>query len=676
LNSLETIANSLGGSKKTPEGYLCRCPCHEDKSASLSLKLSSSGDVITNCLAGCDWKDIKDKLKDMGLLEKRRTGNVEARPKYNKYEGATFYIYRDLVGNEIARKVKLANKKMWFERLEGNQWISGLAGRTIPLYNLSAVKEASTVYLCEGEKDAESLIAIGLTATTNHAGASSWASHLTEQLAGKTVIIIPDNDIAGKKRVNIVSSKIEAVCDEVRVFMPDGVPDHGDVTDWIQNGGNALTILEKSEAVKSKSGSKAKRDDYFSLFEDVLKRPKRCIFNQKLMTFEHAHELWNPAINYLDVIKSEAIHRRECGGLEFKVSEVLPHFQFYENQCEEQFLVDVPVWDGDNRIEAMAGLVKLKDEAGISANAFTELLKEWCSLTFERLEDPMIQNRVLVLQGGQGVGKDTWTSMLVDGLGQFCVPLSVMKEDKDTYLNIHRGLVMKISEFDKTAKAEVSTLKDIITAPETNLRAPYDRDAKVRKSRCSFISSANASNLLRDHTGNRRFLIVEIESIEYGYKGWSRQQIKDWQMQCLAEMKTLAAESYRASAESWQEMNEYIESKTPVSPDEEILGQFLALLREELGEFESFAPDGYIDYSPNDKIVMDIIAKLSRDTRLNPRGINRMLRDSIGVKRRVGDTRVRVLRVTGEAINSLQLTNSNTVSSAPTELFDEEQTPF
>jgi uncharacterized protein YggL (DUF469 family) len=194
---------------------------------------------------------------------------------------------------------------------------------------------------------------------------------------------------------------------------------------------------------------------------------------------------------------------------------------------------------------------------------------------------------------------------------------------------------MKISEFDKTAKTDVSTLKDIITAPSTNLRAPYDKDSKLRLSRCSFISSANAENLLRDPTGNRRFLIFEIESIEYAYAGWSKQQIQEFQMQCLAQMRHLADCDYTASAESWRQMREYIEKQTPSEYAQDIADQFVQECRSSVTL--SLASGQELD--PADANVRTIISFIAKQNHLRYGVVKNMIQSKIGVHRRNGNRR-------------------------------------
>lgn len=632
MSLAESIANNLGGKKSTPEGYLCRCPCHEDKTSSLSLADTDAG-LLVNCFAGCEWKVIKAELERRGLLPSSKA--PAKRKGENKY-----YVYKDIAGNTLCRKVKTPEKKMWFERLDGNIWRPGLAGMVVPLYNLRDVLSASVVYLCEGEKDAETLIAAGHCGTTNHAGAGSWAPHLSDSLKSKTVVIIPDNDEPGRKRIRIVSKALQGLVKELRVFIPDGVPDHGDITDWVEAGGDVGTILARSTVIEKRKESKhAPIDDYFELFESTWDHPRKCMFSEKLMRWSTDGEFWTPCINSIGLIKSAALVLNETRESKFSMDAIEHHFLAFEASKQPELLVDIPTWDGQERIAGMASLMQLRSEAGITDDAWIELLKEWCALCFERLHNPKVQNRILILQGPQGIGKDTWTDMLVDGLGQFCVPLNVVAGDKDTFLSLHDGLVMKISEYDKTSKTEVSTLKDMITTPKTMLRGAYERERRLRHSRCSFISSANVKDLLRDHTGSRRYMIIEIESITYAYDGWDDERVKVWQMQCLAEMQHLASIKYRASADSWRQMREYLDGKTPTDLARDAIELFSQRLRKD--NAMAFGNDE-IRIAPNDERAVTVVGTISKELGIKFSTVKNMLNSELMQRVRIGNDRPRV----------------------------------
>lgn len=72
------------------------------------------------------------------------------------------------------------------------------------LYNLSRLQFAKTVFLTEGEKDAETLMKSGLRDSSGHeivattsGGADSWHDELADDLLGKRVIV--DADEAGAR---------------------------------------------------------------------------------------------------------------------------------------------------------------------------------------------------------------------------------------------------------------------------------------------------------------------------------------------------------------------------------------------------------------------------------------------------------------------------------------------
>lgn len=593
---IEKIGHALGGCKKNTSGVLCKCPCHDDKTSSLSLKITENNRLAINCFAGCSFETVRAELDKRGLLEKK-----EETAKKSDYEIIAIYSYTDENGVELFQKYRTRTKKGLHRRKNPNatskkdEWIYNIKDTRNVLYNLPAVLKSDVVYLCEGEKDADNLNRLGLCATTNNAGALSWRNDFTETLKEKELIVCQDNDKAGEMRTAKLYKELFSYVKSFRVFIPSGVPEHGDVTDWLNTGGDAQNINllavkyeEKKEAALKESQEKyqeskketkeqkprgkkeripeATIEDYYALFDIVLNDPKKCIFAQKVMSFDKIEGLWNPSVNYLDIIKSRALVLNQTQtNIEYSIGAILPHYKSYETTKEARLLVDIPEWDGTDRISEMAYLCSLNQEY-VKDEDFSELLKEWMATMFLRLENPLIQNKIIVLQGDQGLGKDTWIEHLLGGLDQFLIPFRVSHDSKDMYMQLHQGLVMNISEFDKTAKTEVSVLKDIITSQKTNIRAPYDTDARTRFSRCSFISSANIENILRDYTGNRRFMIFEIESIDYAYKKWSSKEKRLWQMQCLAQGEYLASINYKAREECHEKMKGYIVQNTPIKP--------------------------------------------------------------------------------------------------------------
>ena len=102
-----------------------------------------------------------------------------------------------------------------------------------------------TIFVVEGEKDVESLEALGFCATTN-AGGAAW-KYTTEFIGhfegAKRIVFIPDCDEPGRKAALERAAQLSAVCDDVRIVELDAMRSDGfDVTDWIAAGGTATQL--------------------------------------------------------------------------------------------------------------------------------------------------------------------------------------------------------------------------------------------------------------------------------------------------------------------------------------------------------------------------------------------------------------------------------------------------
>lgn len=99
------------------------------------------------------------------------------------------------------------------------------------------------VYLCEGEKDVETLRALDLNATTNPNGALNWKAEFNAYLAGLHVVIPVDNDDRGRQRGADILRTLLPIARSVKVVELPGLKPHGDVTDWLDGGKTKADLL-------------------------------------------------------------------------------------------------------------------------------------------------------------------------------------------------------------------------------------------------------------------------------------------------------------------------------------------------------------------------------------------------------------------------------------------------
>jgi putative DNA primase/helicase len=233
MNTTQLLAK-FGNFKKAGAGYLVHCPSHEDDRPSLSIGTGDNGAIVMYCHAGCEPAQILAKI---GLQMKDLYP-----PKQNLPPGiAKTYDYTDVAGKLLYQVCRKHDKTFLQRRPDGSGgwiWKTGKAVKRVP-YRLHELAGHKTVYVVEGEKDADRLWSIGLPATTNAGGAGKWGASESKALrdVGVTrVVIIPDNDEPGVIHANEVAQKCKKVGLAQSIVMLPGLSIKEDVSDWLAQG--------------------------------------------------------------------------------------------------------------------------------------------------------------------------------------------------------------------------------------------------------------------------------------------------------------------------------------------------------------------------------------------------------------------------------------------------------
>ena len=224
------------------------CPVHADDTPSLSLSLAQDGGkVLVRCQAGCDQKAVIAALREKGLWPEAKKN-----PNGNGRRIVSTYGYHDAAGHLLYETVRYQPKDFRQCQPDGNGgYVYNLDGVCRVLYHLPQLVAAmpdETVYVVEGEKDADRLAGLGFVATTSPMGARKWRREYTDSLAGRTVRIIPDNDEPGRRHAQDVAASLHGVAAEVRILALPGLPEDGDISDWLDAGGTAEALCELGAA--------------------------------------------------------------------------------------------------------------------------------------------------------------------------------------------------------------------------------------------------------------------------------------------------------------------------------------------------------------------------------------------------------------------------------------------
>jgi hypothetical protein len=184
-------------------------------------------------------------------LDPRRDGQAKPKPPPSgKGKIVATYDYRDAGGKVLFQAVRYDPKD--FRQRRPNDkggWIWNLDGVAIVPYRLPELLDADpaeTVWIPEGEKDVDRLRSLGRVTTCNPMGAEKWRDELSPHLRGRHVVILADNDAAGRRHVEKVarsvaphaaSVKVIDLAEACRRLGLGELPEKGDVSDLLDLGG-------------------------------------------------------------------------------------------------------------------------------------------------------------------------------------------------------------------------------------------------------------------------------------------------------------------------------------------------------------------------------------------------------------------------------------------------------
>lgn len=212
--NIDEFAGQFASARPQGGGYRVRCPAHEDRQASLMIHTGRSGNLLLKCHAGCETADVLAALgKTFADLRAEEAKVVTPMRRVKVAE----YVYTDAHGEYLYTVVRTAPKGFYNKDLpDRDQRV---------LYRLpeiaAAKKRGATVYVVEGEKDADALASRGLVATCNVGGAGKFYPHYVRQLAGVAeVVVVADDDAAGVPHALEVARLVSEAGLTVRVLRP------------------------------------------------------------------------------------------------------------------------------------------------------------------------------------------------------------------------------------------------------------------------------------------------------------------------------------------------------------------------------------------------------------------------------------------------------------------------
>lgn len=185
-------------------------------------------------------------------------------------------------------------------------------------------------------------------------------------------------------------------------------------------------------------------------------------------------------------------------------------------------------WDGIPRVNTL-----LIDYFGAEDNAYTRAaIRKTLVAAVARVFEPGIKfDTALILVGEQGTYKSTFVKKL--GMEWFSDTFTTV-QGKESFEQIQGAWLIEMAELSGLKKAEVESIKHYISKREDMFRPAYGRTVETYKRQCVFFGTTNNKDFLRDPTGNRRFMPIDVRP-EYVTKSVSDDLTQDEVNQIWAE---------------------------------------------------------------------------------------------------------------------------------------------
>jgi predicted P-loop ATPase len=461
------------------------------------------------------------------------------------------WTYHDQAGNPIFYVARYNNtdgsKDFIPWSWTGKRWIPKGWPVPRPLYNLHKLHANPTkpVLICEGEKsaDAAEIITGGrYVVTTWPSGSKSVRNTNWIFIHGRRVLIWPDADEAGKLAADTICDLLHGNCPEVKRLSTTDQPEGWDAADALAAGWTwqifydwakpRATQIDIKLTVNTEPDSGAITGSIYDLWErcgipitsqgqpisniDTVVRLLEHIPELKnIVWFDEFHNKYftnqdgiTREWNDIDKIKLTHKIQRDYQIRRMEEANVKRAIYLYGQRTiknEPRDWLDSLVWDGTPRIEKF-----FTNYFGTTESTYANAAsRNWWLSMVARIYKPgcQVDNMVILKSRKQGRFKSTALS-IIGGKWYGTFGESILS--KDFYMLLHGRIIIEIAELEQFGRAEVTTIKRVVSTRNDRFRPPYGESILDFPRQCVFVGTTNEDLILSDHTGGRRFWPIEI----------------------------------------------------------------------------------------------------------------------------------------------------------------------
>lgn len=316
-----------------------------------------------------------------------------------------------------------------------------------------------------------------------------------------------------------------------------------------------------------------------------------CYYLQKKYKFR-----FNEVANEIDICNLPIqenwevanLNSLECELLEYGLTAVEKLIKIYLGNYNYCPIVDpltlyfegLEKWDGKDHISGLASFVETIDKPEWFLMLFRKALIRTAACALG-----LTQNRnCLTLHGGQNAGKSRFIRFLVPpDLKKYYKEGLSNPSTKDGRMEMVQNFVINLDDLDSKSKWELGQLKSLFSIEQLKERPVFGIAPYVYKRRASLFASTNKDDILDDDSGETRWNVVKIKTINHdngGDKGYSK-NVNITQVWAQAYAALMSGEKYELTKEEIQESEEKNKAFQKVSLEQELIMKYF-----ELGDIE------------------------------------------------------------------------------------------
>ena len=217
--------------------------------------------------------------------------------------------------------------------------------------------------------------------------------------------------------------------------------------------------------------------------------------------------LTQAALNSI-VIRAKREDVLEKGSPKSEITEYVESEEVPEFNPVQDFLDDLPEWDGQNHIAKVFSRIP-----GLSSEQLN-YLTIWLRSTvahWKRMDTLHGNECVPTLIGLQGCGKTTFVRRLLPvQLREYYLDHLNLSNKFDKEMALTNNLIVNLDELDAIRPSQQSSLKQTLSVSKVNGRPIFGRTQEDRDRFASFVATTNNRHPLKDATGSRRYICIQI----------------------------------------------------------------------------------------------------------------------------------------------------------------------